>query len=111
MWLSKKMAPETEVQSATEGLVSVGGSAPAAVLDGEQRQLAVASPGGYFWCPRVEEQVLVLQGHVIGAVQAEKNLRPGEICISSGKASIRLGIDGAVYIDGDIFLNGERWEA
>ena len=111
MWLSKKIAAERTEPVGTDGTVSIGGSAPAAVLDGEVRDLTVVSPGGYCWCPDVSDEVLVLQGHLLGVKQAAAKMRPGEICITNGKASVRLTADGAIHLDGEIYIGEERWEA
>lgn len=113
MWLSEKMATrETPVSGAEEGVISVGGTSPAVVTDGEKRHTAVISPGGYFWNPGVEEKVAVFGGddcYILGRLQ-QGDLLPGEIRICTGGASVRLLPNGDVHIDGTIYLNGERWQ-
>ena len=113
MWLSKKMAePAEAADSAEEGIVSVSGGAPAVVTDGELRDMVVVSPGGYQWQPTVSERVVVLRNpaRILGAEQETCRLQPGEVRIYSQGAAIVLGNDGSIRLDGDIYINGERWD-
>lgn len=112
MWLSEKMAAKAAVEKEAEsGVVSVSGAEPAVVVDGEKRQLTVVSPGGYQWQPGVEQEVLVLGEKILGMPQAAFSLEPGEVRISSRGASILLKNDGSIYLEGNVFVNGERWVA
>ena len=113
MWLSQKIAGERSQATALQrGVITVGGSAPAALTDYEERNLSVLSPGGYFWRPAAREQVLLCRedGCVLGRIQPPSDLKKGEIRITTGAASISLLPTGEIYLTGDIFLNGEKWE-
>ena len=79
-----------------------------AVADQEYRYRPVVSPGGYRWCPREEEQVLLLHtgdGDLCAGAAAEsRGLAPGEVEITGpGGSSILLRRDGAVVINGQLF--------
>lgn len=99
-----------------------------AVADQEYRHRPVVSPGGYRWCPREEDQVLLLHtgdGDLCaGAAGDSRGLAPGEVEITGGGGgSIRLGADGSVVItgaggglirlepDGTVLINGQTFPA
>lgn len=114
MWLSEQIA-RTAPSAATvaEGTVTVGGQTPAVLTDGEERDVRVVSPGGYYWRPAVGSEVLLSRqgtAAVLGRLQERCDLLPGEVCIRTGKAAIRLLPDGSIYLEGDLYLNGEKWE-
>ncbi len=112
MWLSEKIAGQHHAeQAAADGVVSVGGEKPAVVTDAERRDFIVVSPGGYQWQPDVSQRVVILcePGRVLGAEQSVSGLEPGEVRIFSRGASIRLGNDGSIRLDGTVYINGERW--
>lgn len=114
MWLSETMSRQQDRQvQAGEGVVTIGGEKPAVVTDGEQRDLRVVSPGGYLWQPAVAERAVVLctTGHVLGSEQKESGLQPGEVKIFSPGASIYLANDGSIRLEGNVYINGERWVA
>lgn len=105
MWLSKReeQTRKTPHQALTGPVTLVGGEL-AAWLEGERRDLAVFSPGGYHWCPQLGDQVLVLkageggeQPCAIGVAQGGA-LSPGEILIQTGKASVYLAPDGSLQL-------------
>lgn len=112
MWLSKNMAAKAAVETGEgPGIVSAAGENPAVVTDGEKRGLTVAAPGGYQWRPGVEQEVLVLGEMVLAAPQDTAELAPGEVRVFSRGASIRLDNAGNIYLEGNVFVNGERWVA
>ena len=115
MWLSKQIAHGAEAAlPVAEGTVTVGGQAPAVLTDGEERDVCILSPGGYYWRPAVGSEVLLSRNGkpaVLGRLQEPCTLLPGEVRISTGKAAIRLLPDGSVHFTGEIYLNGEKWEA
>lgn len=76
-----------------------------AVSDQEYRYRPVVAPGGYRWCPREEEQVLLLHtgdGDLCAGVAGDsRGLAPGEVEIAGGGgSSIRLSADGTVTVSG-----------
>lgn len=114
MWLSEKIARESAaVTGISQGVVTVGGTAPAVLTDKEERELSVLSPGGYFWRPAPGDRVLLSResgGCVLGKLQPQRELAPGEIRIQSGSASLSLLPSGEIHLTGDIFINGKKWE-
>ncbi len=99
-----------------------------AVADQEYRYRPVVSPGGYRWCPREEEQVLLLHtgdGDLCaGTAGDSRGLAPGEVEITGGGGgSIRLMADGSIAIagagggllelrpDGTVSINGQLFPA
>lgn len=122
MWLSKKLT-QHEMQnaaSAQSGTVTVEGTEAAVYTSGEDRNVKVASPRGFFWKPRNGENVLVIKGgvfgedaYIVGAVQQDGGtLAAGEVRIASaGGAEIVLRNSGRVDINGSVFINGEPYVA
>lgn len=111
MWLSKQAAQQARQTPAVDvGVVSIAGTSPAVITDGETRNLAVFGPGGYAWRPSAGDQVLVLKAGATDAVAGVKltqaALLPGEIRISTGAASLRLLPDGTVALTGSVTVNG-----
>lgn len=122
MWLSKKLAAnqqlEQEGAAADMGITTIAGSAASVMTRGEQRDLAVFSPGGVLWQPQVGDTVLVIQGGmgcqencVVAAepsAQAPEGMAPGELYLySSGGASIYLKGDGSVAVTGPVTVTGD----
>ena len=123
MWLSRKLT-QHEMQntaSAQSGTVTVEGAESAVYTDGEERDVRVASPRGFFWKPGNGENVLVIKGgvfgeeaYIVGAVQQDDAaLNAGEIRIASarGDAEIVLKNSGRIDINGSVFINGEPYVA
>lgn len=123
MWLSKKLT-QHEMQnaaSARSGTVTVEGAEAAVYTGGEERDVKVASPRGFFWKPRNGENVLVIKGgvfgeeaYIVGAVQKDEGtLNAGEVRIASanGGAEIVIKNDGTVNISGNLFINGAPYVA
>lgn len=122
MWLSRKLT-QHEMQnaaSAQSGTVTVEGAEAAVYTSGEDRNVKVASPRGFFWKPRNGENVLVIKGgvfgedaYIVGAVQQDGGaLAAGEVRIASaGGAEIVLRNSGRVDINGSVFINGEPYVA
>ncbi len=116
MWVSQQKGRNQAGQAPLElGNVTIAGEMTGAFTDGERRNLALVSPGGYHWRPQVGQQVLVLKagtdGEVpcaVGALEGEfVEMEPGEIYIcASGGASIRLGSDGRISLSGDVVIDG-----
>lgn len=112
MWLSERAAlGARESASDSEiGVVTAGGQSPSVMLAGEQRKLEVASPGGIFWTPARGEQVVVTRCgdelFVTGALGTAPEMSTGELCLKSGKASVRLSPDGNIELRGTVNVAG-----
>ncbi len=119
MWLSKgRNEPVAREAVAESGPVTVQGPQAAVYLAGERRQVALCSPGGLTWRPRVGQEVLVLKAgqdlespYILGVDGMEQgdNLAPGEVMLSGEGASVRCG--SSVELTGQVKVNGEDLEA
>lgn len=114
MWLSETAAAKGEdnVSFCEVGLVSVGGSEPSVVTDGEQRRALLFGSAAYI--PRVGDEVLVIRdsegtAYVLGRVLKglpEDSVR-GELLLSTGGgAHIRIKPNGKIELSGEISLSG-----
>ena len=117
MWTSERnrRLPAQE-PAADVGVVTLDGDPAGVELGGERRWLPVYAPGGYRWRPAAGEQVLVLKAGgerespcVVGTAQPEEDLAPGEVVISGGGSTVRLGKQ-ALELDGRILVNGVELE-
>ena len=93
------------------GTVTLGGDPAGVSLGGERRWLNVYGPGGYSWRPTAGDKVLVLKAGaegevpcILGTAQAGDGLKPGEVRLSGGESSIRLG--QRLELGGELYLNG-----
>ncbi|WP_286167284.1 hypothetical protein [Clostridium sp. J1101437_171009_A5] len=112
MWLSQKR-PERWESPAQVGVVTLEGDPAAVYQSGERRDLPVFAPGGYCWRPALGAEVLVLktgaqgEGACVAGTRITANVAPGEVRIQSeGGASITLGADGTIRLEGDVLVNG-----
>ena len=123
MWIGQKIAASTrprEDSTAVDlGVTTIGGEAVAVETRGEDRDLPVYGPGGYFWQPKAGDRVLVIKGGVDGAErcvaaaeqgEAPEGMEPGDVCIRAGDASICLHSDGRVDIAGTLYINGSLYK-
>ena len=113
MFLSKRERQGKTGGTALTGPVTLPGERAGAWLEGERRALTVYSPGGYHWVPALGDEVLVLKAGergespcAVGVSAGGQGLRPGEVLITSGMTSIKLGLDGKVAINGMLTVNG-----
>lgn len=122
MWIGKEMARATRPREDSTvvdlGVTTIGGASAAVETRGEDRDLPVYGPGGYFWQPKAGDKVLVIKGGVsgdeqcvAGAAQAEppENMEKGDIYISNGATSIYLHASGRIDIDGSLYINGVEY--
>ena len=97
------------------------GSTAGVLSRGEERNVPLASPGGYAWRPKNGERVLVIKGGTLGeeryvagsldAAREQDDLDDGEVRIyaEDGGASITLRRNGHVEIEGGLFINGAMY--
>ena len=109
MWLSEKK--NVRGKFAGTGKVTVPGESPAVITENEKRNAIVCAPGGYFWKPGDNDDVIVLEtdeGTVIaGCCMDSCDLQPGEVAVfSKSGASITLKNDGDIYINGNLHVTG-----
>jgi len=117
MWISERGLGLTAREAQAEaGTVTLGGDPAAVLLGGERRLLPVYAPGGYCWRPAPGDRVLVLKAGaereepcIVGTVQPETGLTPGEVQLSGGAAAVKLGQDG-LELTGEIKINGQALE-
>ncbi len=117
MWLSRQTAPTRRSAAADRGVVTIGGGAPAVYSGVERRSLPVYGPGGYFWRPAQGDGVLILKtgGDGEAPCVVGREMDPaavpeaGEILITNGGVSVRLGRDGRIYLTGELMLNGKKF--
>ena len=125
MTLDRLLFPETPEGGAALGVgsYSLGGGDWGAVADREYRHRPLVGPGGFRWCPREGEEVLLLRtgdGDLCAGVSFEsQGLAPGEAELSAGGGTIRLGQDGSIRLtskgggsillgaDGTVAVNGQ----
>ena len=93
-------------------MVNLGGDPAGVVLGGERRSIPVYGPGGYAWRPSVGDQVLVLKAGaerespcIVGRVQGDLNLGPGETAVSGGDSAVYLKT-GQLDLRGNVTING-----
>ena len=114
MWTSERNRNLSQRESAAEiGTVTLGGDPAGVSLGGERRWLTVYSPGGYSWRPTAGDKVLVLKAGaegespcILGTVQGEAELRPGEIMLKGGECSVHLGQE-RLTLKGEVYVNGQ----
>lgn len=119
MWISEKLKGTADTPAACAGEVTIGGENAAVATFGEMRGVAVYAPGGYVWRPAVGDKVLVLKSGTGGeekyiiAAKNEKapvSVAPGEVCIYSNGATIKIGSGGRIDITGNLYINGEEYK-
>jgi len=119
MWISvRDRALPVQEAEAEVGTVTLGGDPAAVLVGGERRTLPVYAPGGYNWRPVPGDKVLVLKAGaereepcIVGSIQkGGSGLAPGEICLSRGASSVRLGPSGLMLTSDRIMVNGKTLE-
>ena len=113
MFLGKRERQERPAGMALTGPVTLPGDSAGVYLEGERRGVAVYAPGGYHWVPAAGDEVLVLKTGergekpcAVGVSAGGQGLLPGEVLITAGVASIKLGLDGKVSVTGNLTVNG-----
>jgi len=113
MWLSKQAVrvPQTEKDGGV-AVVTVAGAQSAVQRGSELRGLAWMCPGGVFWAPESDQEVVTMtcaggETLILGALPRPRDdLRPGEVCLSAGQAEIVLRRDGSVSVRGNVNVEG-----
>lgn len=114
MWTSERNRNLPAHEAAAElGTVTLGGDPAGVSLGGERRWLTVYSPGGYSWRPMAGDKVLVLKAGsegespcILGKVQGDQELKPGEVQLTGGGCSVRLG-QHRLDLSGNLYINGK----
>lgn len=116
MWLSKQSKQTGQREDPAElGTVTLGGDPAGVYLSGERRNLPVIAPGGYYWRPAAGQQVLVLKTGADGELPCVAGVRAGacpellqagDLLLTAGGASVRIGADGSLDLRGSLLLNG-----
>ena len=113
MFLGRRERQERPAGTALTGPVTLPGDPAGAYLEGERRGVTVYAPGGYHWVPAAGDEVLVLKTGergekpcAVGVAGGGQGLLPGEVLITAGVASIKLGLNGQVSITGNLTVNG-----
>lgn len=106
MWLSEKMAEQTQKQPAADLATVTGGSA--AQGRSEYRDFSLIAPWGIAYQPPDASRAVLVEstkGMVCaGTVVDDTDLKPGELLLfSEGGACIHLKNSGEVVINGQVF--------
>ena len=117
MWTSERSRrPLVREAAAETGEVTLGGGQAGVILGGERRWTALCCPGGYTWRPAAGDRVLVLKAggeqespFILGVETDGSDLAPGEVRLSGGSSTLRLG-SGGLELNGNIQVNGMTLE-
>ena len=123
MWIGKKIADGTRIREDSTavdlGVTTIGGESAAVETRGEDRNVPVYGPKGYFWQPEAGDRVLVIKGGVAGGEQcvaaaeqgeAPEDMEPGDICLRSGEAVLHFHRDGRIDLTGTLYINGTLYK-
>ena len=123
MWIGQKIADSTRAREDSTavdlGITTIGGKTVAAETRGEDRNLPLYGPFGYFWYPNAGDRVLVIKGGVTGEEQcvagveqgeSPEDLAAGDICIQTGEAPLYLHADGRIDLTGTLYVNGTLYK-
>ena len=109
MFLGKRQRGEPDPPQALTGPATLPGGS-AVWLEGERRGVRIYAPGGYHWAPRRGEELLVLKTGegpcALGMAADRQGLQPGEVLITSGACSVKLGLDGKLTLTGQVAVSG-----
>ena len=112
MWLSGQHKRPADCGEGQTGIVTVGGSETAVLLESERRGLEVYTPAGYRWTPEVDQRVLVIQGPgeipcIVGVRQ--DSARPDSVEICAETMSVN-GQDVSVQAEKSAAVAGQSVE-
>lgn len=108
MWIAEQMGKSRLKADGTQvGTVTVGGSAPAVVVDGEHRSLQVAFPKGVWWRPDDAQDVVVAGDVILGCLTpCPVELASGEVYLAGDGCSVHLQQNGDIAVVGRLLVNG-----
>ena len=117
MWTSERSRrPRAEEAPAEVGEITLSQGTAGVNLGGERRWTALCCPGGYTWRPAAGDRVLVLKAggeqespFILGVETDGSDLAPGEVRLSGGSSTLRLG-SGGLELNGNIQVNGMTLE-
>lgn len=120
MWISQQgRCAGTREHDARMAVVTAQGEQAGVYVDGHQRWLSVAAPGGYRWKPQNGQQVIVIKSgadaemtHILAQQETDENdLEPGEVELYGRGCSVKLDTEGRVRLQGTLLVNGATLEA
>ena len=125
MWLSGQHKRPADCGEGQTGIVTVGGSEAAVLLDSERRGLEVYAPAGYYWTPEAGQRVLVIRGQgeipcIVGVRQDSDrpesvDIRAKVMSVEGQNVSVRAEKSAVVAgksvdLQGQVLINGEPLE-
>lgn len=119
MWISQQgRCAGTREHDTHMAVVTAQGERTGVYMDGHQRWLPVAAPGGYRWKPQNGQQVIVIKSgadgeaaHVLARPDVEcDELKPGEVELYGPGSSVKLDREGRVRLQGTVTVNGAELE-
>lgn len=114
MWISQKLSKEkntsknitAEVTDIEKGNIKAQGS-------NEYRDISTIAPTGLSYGANQGDKCLLIPINntvvSLGNKMVDKSLEEGEIMLYSGEGSIVLKNDGKILINGQVFINGEKY--
>ena len=125
MWLSGQHKRPADCGEGQTGIVTVGGSEAAVLLDSERRGLEVYAPAGYYWTPEAGQRVLVIRGQgeipcIVGVRQDSDrpesvdnrakvmSVEGQNVSVRAEKSAVVAG--KSVDLQGQVLINGEPLE-
>lgn len=114
MWISEKLAQRrTAGDNLAAEVTGICREGIQAQGSNEYREVPIVAPQGLSYAPQIGKKcVLVpLNGSVVstGTYMEDKFLEDGEIMLYSGTGSVTLKNDGRVLINGDVYINGQKY--
>ncbi|MBQ3134764.1 MAG: hypothetical protein IJB75_03000 [Oscillospiraceae bacterium] len=120
MWISQQgRCAGKQGHDARTAVVTAQGEQAGVYMDGHQRWLPVAAPGGYRWKPRTGQQVIVIKSgadaeatYILAQKEAgDCDLKPGEVELYGNGCSVKLDAEGRVHLQGTLVVNGTALES
>ena len=114
MWLSERAARNEDRETGgAVGVVTIEGAHSAVELESETRGVPVVLPGGLAWLPVKDQEVLTLRCEhgdlvILGVLERElpAGMEPGEVCLFTQNASVRIKTNGEITLTGNVRVEG-----